>query len=112
MLHLENLSSLTFQALWIRWRWRPIRNCPGRFILLGSEHRLSLEQLMGRPCSPRRYHTAQAPDPVLVLAFQDGGLISYEKPGGRLLHTLNTAEGFVRKLQQLEIPIERASPSP
>ena len=46
---------------------------------------------------------AAAPDPVIVAEFEDGGLISYRKPDGSFLHTLNTSEGFDRKLRQLGI---------
>jgi hypothetical protein len=42
-----------------------------------------------------------ARDPVVVTPFEDGGLISYRKPDGLFLHTLNTREGFERKLVQL-----------
>ena len=44
-----------------------------------------------------------AMDPVIVTAFDDGGLISYRKAEGMFLHTLNTREGFERKLRQLGI---------
>jgi len=44
-----------------------------------------------------------ARDPVIVAAFEDGGLISYRQADGRFLHTLNTREGFERKLDQLGI---------
>jgi hypothetical protein len=44
-----------------------------------------------------------ARDPVIVTPFEDGGLISYRKAGGMFLHTLNTREGFERKLRQLTI---------
>jgi hypothetical protein len=44
-----------------------------------------------------------AKDPVIVTALDDGGLISYRKADGTYLHTLNTREGFERKLRQLGI---------
>ncbi len=44
-----------------------------------------------------------AQDPVIVTPFEDGGLISYRKAHGLFLHTLNTREGFERKLRQLGI---------
>ena len=46
-----------------------------------------------------------AKDPVVVTRFVDGGLISYRKQGGTYLHTLNSREGFERKLQQLGIDL-------
>ena len=47
--------------------------------------------------------TDTAKDPVIVTPFEDGGLISYRKAGGMFLHTLNTREGFERKLRQLGV---------
>ena len=47
--------------------------------------------------------SAAARDPVIVTAFDDGGLISYRKAEGMFLHTLNTREGLERKLRQLGI---------
>ena len=44
-----------------------------------------------------------AKDPVIVTPFEDGGLISYRRTNGMFLHTLNTREGFERKLRQLGI---------
>ena len=44
-----------------------------------------------------------ARDPVIVTPFDDGGMISYCKAQGLFLHTLNTREGFERKLRQLGI---------
>ena len=44
-----------------------------------------------------------ARDPVIVTPFEDGGLISYRKPDSLFLHTLNTREGFERKLAQLRL---------
>ncbi|MDR4496233.1 MAG: hypothetical protein R3B74_17805 [Nitrospirales bacterium] len=100
---MDNTPTLTFQDLWCRWAWRPIRNCPGRFLLPLREDRLSFEQLTGRPCSPTYHHSPAAPDQVLVLPLPDGGLITYLKADGHLLHTLNTPAGFIRKLTQLGI---------
>lgn len=48
---------------------------------------------------------ATAKDPVVVVMFADGGLISYRKPDGTYLHTLNSREGFGRKLQQLGLDV-------
>jgi hypothetical protein len=54
----------------------------------------------------REHPVAGARDPVAVVRFPGGGLISYRKPDGRWLHTLNTADGFARKLEALGIPNE------
>ena len=85
-----------------RWPWRPIPNCPGRFVL--SSGRSSLAPSEIAPTGAMTEHViAAAPDPIIVTAFEDGGLISYRKPDGSFIHTLNTIEGFDRKLRQLGI---------
>jgi hypothetical protein len=52
------------------------------------------------------YRVRTARDPVLVVEFQDGGLISYLREDGTLMHTLNTSESFHRKLRQLGVDLE------
>ena len=47
-----------------------------------------------------------ARDPVLVVEFEGGGLISCLREAGTLMHTLNTSEGFHRKLRQLGVDLE------
>ena len=80
--------------------WRPIRGCPGRLVLDGLSER-SVEDLAGLS-NPAAVRTSRvAPDPVVVVQLPDGGLISYVKPDGRLLHTLATPDAFERKLRQL-----------
>jgi hypothetical protein len=46
-----------------------------------------------------------AKDPVVVAVFADGGLISYRKPDGRFVHTLNSRDGLERKLRELGIDL-------
>ena len=95
----------TFDELWDHWTWRPIRNCPGRFVLSRPDYLISFEILLGYSCFPQRYNSPMAKDPVSVISLENGGLISYQQPNGRLIHTLNTPEGFARKLRQLQIPL-------
>ena len=57
-----------------------------------------------RPTTIYRVQTAR--DPVLVVEFENGGLISYLREDGTLMHTLNTLEGFHRKLRQLGVEPE------
>ncbi len=103
----------TFQDLWARWPWRPIRNCPGRFVLPQTEQSIPFEKLIGLSCVPQVFSSHVAKDPVLVVPLEDGGLISYQQADGRLIHTLNTPEGFSRKLRQLGIALpETNAPSP
>jgi len=54
----------------------------------------------------REVRVAGARDPVAVVKFIGGGLISYRQPDGRYLHTLNTEEGFRRKLEHLGISLD------
>lgn len=98
---------MTFEELRTRWPWRPIRNCPGRLVLPRLEPPVSFEMLLGMPCSPQAFSNPQAKDRVLVWPLQDGGLITYEQPDGRLIHTLNTPAGFSRKLGQLGITLTK-----
>lgn len=97
---------MTFEQLRARWPWRPIRNCPGRYVLPRREELLSFESLLGMPCSPQTFSSPEAKDRVFVWSLQDGGIISYEHPNGHFIHTLNTPDGFSRKLLQLGILID------
>jgi hypothetical protein len=64
--------------------------------------------LVGAQAEVARFEVAGARHPVLVAALRDGGgLISYARGDGSYLHTLNTAEGFARKLAQLGIALPR-----
>lgn len=96
----------TFQELWERWPWRPIRNCPGRFVFPWTEQPITFEVLLGCSCVPQAFSSPATKDPVLVVPLEDGGLISYRQTDGRLIHTLNTPEGFCRKLHQLDITVQ------
>ena len=85
--------------------WKPIRNCPGRFILRDGGSSLSPADILGGEESSMSEHRVQAAsDTVLVLRLEGGGgLISYRRANGSHLYTLNTREGFERKLAQLGI---------
>ena len=97
---------MDFETLLKDFRWRPIRNCPGRFILARQTEAEALDRLLEAGPRPRVYPPGPTPDTVLVRAIEGGGVISYQKRGGRHLHTLNTPEGFHRKLRQLGIETE------
>ena len=97
---------MTFDQIMSRWEWRPIPNCPGRFALSSGRSALAPSEIVPATIGMVAEHTiAAAPDPVIVTKFEDGGLISYRKPDGSFVHTLNTAEGFDRKLRQLGISL-------
>ena len=93
------------QTLLDRWQWKPIRHCPGRFVLVTTDVSMSLDSLLESDCHAEAFMTDAAKDRVLVVPLEDGGLISYARADGRVVHTLNTAEGFVRKLSQLGISL-------
>jgi hypothetical protein len=94
----------TYAELYERFSWRPIPHCPGRYVLpQQSPCELRLEDLTGNACETCEYEVSTARDVVVVTALDEGGLISYKRADGSLLHTLNTPEGFQRKLGQLGI---------
>ena len=94
---------MKFDELMARWEWKPIRNCPGRYVLTLSDQFISFERLLGGNYQIHSFACSTAKDTVLVFPLEDGGLISYAREDGSVLHTLNTAEGFARKLAQLGI---------
>lgn len=94
---------MTFDELMKAWDWKPIRNCPGRYVLRGARNDLRLQELLIDDAEAEQYYVDAAPDAVLVMQLEDGGIISYQREDGSFLHTLNTPEGFRRKLLQLGI---------
>lgn len=96
---------MSFEELFRKFPWRAIRNCPGRYALAMEMFSGPPEQLAPGHAA-REYRVDGARDPVTVVSFDGGGLISYRKADGRYLHTLNTAEGLARKLGELGIPSE------
>ena len=94
---------VTFSTLFDRWTWRPIPNCPGRYVLLAGPVATPPEEMVPGANGGSEQRCDAARDPVIVTPFEDGGLISYRKADGMFLHTLNTREGFERKLRQLRI---------
>jgi hypothetical protein len=94
---------MTFDELMKSWIWKPIRNCPGRFILTGAGAYLTIGELLGNEIEVRSFRVEAAKDTVLVAKIDGGGIISYRRDDDSYLHTLNTPEGFERKLLQLKI---------
>ena len=80
-----------------------MQNCPGRYVLAAGPVGTPPEHIVAGATGGSEYVCATAKDPVIVTPFEDGGLISYRKADGMFLHTLNTREGFERKLRQLGI---------
>ncbi len=86
-------------------RWRDLPGCPGRKVLIGASE-LSPRDLLGEATPIHVFQTAAAEDPVHVAVVPGGGLLSYAKPSGDFVHTLNTPAGLARKLDQLGISLE------
>ena len=61
----------------------------------------SIVDLLGADASIQRANSSKAKDTVIIACLEDGGVISYSRLDGSWLHTLNTEEGFERKLRQL-----------
>ncbi len=94
----------TWRELFESYAWRPIGGCPGRFTLAGRVAReLPPSEAFGLEQAASVHDSAGARDRVFVVALAEGGLISYRRADGSFVHTLNTPEGFARKLAQLEI---------
>ena len=102
---LDLAAEASFQTLLAYYDWEAIANCPGRYILKGI-HELTPQDLVGDDLTQQEFSSPNASDPVLVVVLPDGGLISYCKPDGTYVHTLGNAEGFSRKLAQLEIQLK------
>ena len=85
--------------------WRPIRDCPGRYVLRGVAPTFSLAHLIGDGAVVEEFQSPKALDTVFVACLADGGIISYQRATGTWVHTLCTSEGFRRKLEQLEITV-------
>jgi len=77
--------------------------------LVDAPARLSLEDLLGPTAQIMGFQSDEAKDKVLVAVLDRGGMISYKRDDGTLLHTLNTEEGFERKLRQLGIKLPVAN---
>jgi hypothetical protein len=100
---IATMAPATFSVLFDRWAWRPIWNCPGRYALASGPVATPPEQIVLGATGGSEQVCDTAKDPVIVTPFEDGGLISYRRSNGMFLHTLNTREGFERKLRQLGI---------
>ena len=99
----NSLEPSTFAAVFNRLVWREIPNCPGRYVLAAGPVATAPQDIVAGAGDSSEHVSAAARDPVIVTPFEDGGLISYRKADGMFLHTLNTREGFDRKLEQLAI---------
>jgi len=100
---------MTFDNVKRLGKWTPIRDCPGRFVLRGVLPTFSVVDLLGDIAGIQQYQSPRAIDTIWVVCLQDGGVISYKRLAGTWRHTLNTEEGFRRKLEQLEISLQETA---
>jgi phage baseplate assembly protein gpV len=96
---------MTVERLRAAATWRPIPNCPGRFVMASVAADLAPRDLVGPEIQLEEFRVPTARDVVVVGRFADGGLISYKRANGTYVHTLNTVDGFQRKLAQLGITL-------
>ena len=93
----------TFDDLWSHQAWLDIPGCPGRYRLRERISTRSPKDLVGGSTELQEYDVPSCRDTVLVAKLRGGGLISYRQSNETYVHTLNTPEGFARKLEQLGI---------
>lgn len=96
-----------FEGFLNNFPFEPIPNCPGRFVL--KSRGVSFEELFAGANAPpsffsflrRSVHVAR--DVVVWSEFDDGqgGLISYVRPDGSIVHTVGNESGFERKMRAL-----------
>jgi len=98
-----------FASLMASWPWVAIPHCPGRFVLKAHREDLLPSLSAAAAGATREFRVAACRDPVRVTPLEDGGLISYRQADGGYTHTLNTPEGFARKLAQLGIALDSTS---
>ena len=96
---------MTFYSFLKKYKWKEIHRCPGRYTLSG-EYNIKIQELSGTTEIPDIYYSEQVQDPFYIIPLIDGGIISYIKSDGVLIHTLNTLEGFIRKLKDLGIEVD------
>jgi hypothetical protein len=75
-------------------------------VLTSAVPELTPSELAGADIVLHEHRVPTARDAVLVARLEDGGLISYRRANGTYVHTLNTIEGFARKLAQLGIALD------
>ena len=99
------MAKATFEQVFSSGNWQPIRNCPGRYALRGGDRRVPVTTIAGPETQVSEHRSEAARDTVLIVVLAGGGLISYRHADGSYVHTLNTREGFARKLKQLGLEV-------
>jgi hypothetical protein len=94
---------MRFETLLTMLAWSAIPNCPGRYVLKTDHTPIPPETLVGGGAVARILRSPHAADPIELVMLVDGAVLSYRKPDGHYVHTLNTSDGLARKLAQLEL---------
>jgi hypothetical protein len=95
------------QRFWEMWKWTEIKNCPGRYVTKSNVDAqvVSPQELCNSLAVrhlPLIHCSADRLDQIAVVHFDSGGgIITYIKPNGTFVHTLNTESGYVRKMRAL-----------
>ena len=92
---------VSFDQLWRKQAWLPIANCPGRYRLASRNSVLTPGELANCELEVEVHEPPACRDLVVVAEIRDGGLISYHRSDDTYVHTLNTVDGFARKLKAL-----------
>ena len=93
----------TICQLLLQYNCKEISNCPGRFIVKHVPENLSVNELLGEDIEFTICDSPKAKDKIAIVILEDGGIISYIRSDGTLLHTINTTSGFRRKIHDLEL---------
>lgn len=93
----------SINQLLLQYDCKEIANCPGRYIVKNIPENLSVNELMSENVKVSVHDSPKAKDKVAILILEDGGIISYIRANGTLLHTINNKSGFYRKIQDLEL---------
>ena len=96
-------ESPTIAQLIDAYEGRPIRNCPGRYILNRARTQMPPSRIVGEHFRQTVYEETPAKDKVIVTWIENWGLISFHRKDGSWCHTVNEPDGFARKLKALEI---------
>lgn len=91
------------KQLLLDYHCKAIANCPGRYIIKDIGGSVGIEELLSDKVDVSYYTSRKARDEIAVVSLDGGGLISYIRSDGSILHTVNNESGFSRKLRDLEI---------
>lgn len=98
-------KSLKFEELFNTYKWKPIPDCPGRYLLYKNCNK-EFNAMYFNLTDIKEFKVDKARDTVLVCRFKDGGLISFKHQDGYVVHSLNNQDGFLRKLDHLGIDLK------